>query len=156
MAQLCPSGRPADRDPTRHGKGGGLEEPVPGVQAQQRPRSPRTAVGATARTGAEAGAGKGPGPGLSHLVTRRSVKALIPWAAFSRVSSLAGGPCQRTKHHGVDTPCYGHPEGPAWAQDRPPQPLTGPGRVQGLALDTWTRSCCLGWQGLGSVAPQGR
>jgi hypothetical protein len=33
-------------------------------------------------------------PGLLHLVTKSCSKALIPWVAFSRVSSLAGGPCQ--------------------------------------------------------------
>lgn len=33
-------------------------------------------------------------PGFLHLVTKSCSKALIPWAAFSRVSSLAGGPCQ--------------------------------------------------------------
>lgn len=35
------------------------------------------------------------------MVTRSSLKALMPWAAFSRVSSLAGGPCWRMAGHAV-------------------------------------------------------
>lgn len=48
-------------------------------------------------------------PGLLHLVTRSSSKALMPCAAFSRVSSLAGGPCQRM--HNVDRTQVFPPEG---------------------------------------------
>lgn len=43
-----------------------------------------------------AGAGAGAGAGPSHFVTRSASKALMPWAALSRASSLAGGPCQKT------------------------------------------------------------
>ena len=41
-------------------------------------------------------------PGLSHLVTRSSSKALMPWAALSRMSSLAGGPCRKVSCYDVD------------------------------------------------------
>ena len=36
------------------------------------------------------------------------------------------------------------PEGPAWTQDPPLSLPEWPGHVQGLALDTWTRSGCWG------------
>lgn len=50
--------------------------------------------------------------GRLHLVTRSSSKALMPWAAFSRVSSLAGGPCQTERRHGADGTRALSPHGP--------------------------------------------
>lgn len=94
----------------------GLRVASPTDEAQRSPRSPRKELSETRHTPGE-GQGRGEGlcgaqarralragPELLHLVTRRSSKALMPWAAFSRVSSLAGGPCQRKLHHYVDRP----------------------------------------------------
>lgn len=80
-----------------------------------------------------AGAGAGAGAGPSHFVTRSASKALMPWAALSRASSLAGGPCQKTAsrctprctHTGAATnsaPCP-HPPAAAWPGHPAPELL---------------------------------
>lgn len=68
--------------------------------------------------------------GLLHLVTRSSSKALIPWAAFSRVSSLAGGPCESTQCHHVPDQAALTCRAQAEAQGPPSQPAHVPAHMQ--------------------------
>lgn len=90
----------AHKDPAWRGKSRGL-----GVQTQwSKPAGTREATVRAHTWGRGWGRAStwpalwahGAGPGPLHLVTRSASKALMPWAALSRASSLAGGPCQKT------------------------------------------------------------
>lgn len=99
------------------------------------------AVGTSTRLGRAAG--KPPRCQMQplHLVTRSSAKVLMPWAAFSLVSSLAGGPCPRTQCHqrarrGLRTLPSASLSGLAMCKAWPWTP--GPGVAAG-APPTWQR-----------------
>lgn len=150
--------------PTRREPGGGVEGPVPGVRARKSPQHSRRASEERQGCGAEAR------PGHVHLVTRSSSKALMPWAALSCVSSLAGGPCPIKHCHVVARTRVHSPYGLSvllWAPLGPWSLSLGLleqlGHVGDPAPDTWAQSCSLGsgwgpggvWGGLGgSTGPR--
>lgn len=160
-----PDGEPWGRGvPTWHEPGRGFEGPVPGVRARRSSQNGKRASEERQGCGAETQHRH------VHLVTRSSSKALMPWAAFSRVSSLAGGPCPIKHCHVVAGTRIRSPYGPSMSLWAPLGLwslslglLEQLGHVGGPTPDTWAQSCSLGsgwgprgvWGGLGgSTGPR--
>lgn len=130
-------------------------DPHDGMLTGPRSAWERQGLGGQSQWSKPAGAGEAPvrarawGRGWGwarplHLVTRSASKALMPWAALSRASSLAGGPCQKTAPrrtpwcatHGVSTdsaPCP-RPPAAAWPRAPGPRAAASTGRRRGGLL----------------------